>query len=329
MTEWTDDQLNRIIANVKALQNETNNPKHPVLVESDKMLNLLERERNARDGGKAYMDNAIKIARILACFDGNLRQNIEDLMAHTPDGFGSFLPIQFFKMRGMSGGPHHIHDPTTHCIMCAMLIEANKPWKRLAAFLHDVGKAETQTFDTAGVPHFYGHERVGADIAQAWFESFGVDNWESAGVPVRLVVGLIREHMFDLLNVQERRMRKWYDEYGPEFVVTLLDLRVADWSAGRSNPRDLDLARKRRAQGLETLSKWVCADRRLAELRAAGKVPTRKDLAINGTDLIEAGMSPGELIGKALQNLQWAVNEGHVKNDRDSLLAETKKMLGI
>lgn len=281
------------------------------------------------------MTHTANIARILALFDGNIRDNINALMDETPDGEGSILPIQFFKMRAMDGGPHHLHSPTNHCILCATLIEADKPWKRLAAFLHDVGKAETQTFDDKGVPHFYGHEKVGADIALEWFGTFGANptegvvNWEAAGVPVWLVVGLIREHMFDLLNVQERRIEKWLNQYGAEFVVTLLDLRVADWSAGRTNPRELQLARKRRDQGRAQAQDWQSRQDRMEELRSAGKAPTLRDLAINGQDLVDIGMSPGQLIGLTLSNLQRAVNEEELKNDLQSLLAEAKKIIGI
>ena len=47
---------------------------------------------------------------------------------------------------------------------------------------------------------------------------------------------------------------------------------------------------------------------------------TIHDLAINGQDLIEIGISPGPAMGKLLQHLLEVVLEDPQKNDRTTLL---------
>ena len=57
------------------------------------------------------------------------------------------------------------------------------------------------------------------------------------------------------------------------------------------------------------------------ELLKAGEPYTLKMLAINGGDLIRAGVQPGPKLGQLLNAALDAVIENNVPNDREALLA--------
>ncbi len=42
-----------------------------------------------------------------------------------------------------------------------------KPILKLAMLLHDIGKPRTRSMDAAGAVHFFGHEKIGAEMAEA------------------------------------------------------------------------------------------------------------------------------------------------------------------
>ena len=54
------------------------------------------------------------------------------------------------------------------------------------------------------------------------------------------------------------------------------------------------------------------------------KWQTREQLAIDGRDLIAAGMQPGKELGQLLQKLLETVLECPQKNEKEILLAEAK-----
>ncbi len=45
-----------------------------------------------------------------------------------------------------------------------------------------------------------------------------------------------------------------------------------------------------------------------------------KDLAVNGSDLLELGMTPGPAVGRLLNALLESVLNGETENDRQALL---------
>ena len=60
--------------------------------------------------------------------------------------------------------PHHEHDIFTHTAM-VVARAPKEPVMRMTALLHDVGKVDTFTLDDKGIGHFYGHAKVGAQMA--------------------------------------------------------------------------------------------------------------------------------------------------------------------
>ena len=61
------------------------------------------------------------------------------------------------------------------------------------------------------------------------------------------------------------------------------------------------------------------------EIEREGDCLTIKDLAVNGRDLIQAGITPGPQLGLALQQLLEIVLEDPEKNTREYLLSSLPK----
>ena len=268
------------------------------------------------------------ILRILQCEPLEL----EEALTGYIDNMDPF-PEQYMRMRQYPGGPFHLYDPTKHCIICATLMKGDVE-KRLAAFLHDVGKADTRTVDEDGGAHYYKHDEVGADIALAWFKSFGPDehaalnNWIDAGIFAVRVVGWIRWHMFDMEHLHTKMLDRWLDTFGIEWIDVLFDLRRADWSAARTELCDFDLIEKARTTALAYVRTRDAERQRDEAMRKDGKAPTLKDLAVNGTALItELGMEKGPAVGLALHYLKKEVNEGTLTNNPETLLAAVRRWI--
>ncbi|OFX14182.1 MAG: hypothetical protein A2Z18_11230, partial [Armatimonadetes bacterium RBG_16_58_9] len=82
-----------------------------------------------------------------------------------------FAP-ELAAMRGVTQNTYHIHDVWTHTLKTLESIDAGSGITvRLAAVFHDTGKVETKTVDDRGEVHFYGHQRVGAQIARGIMRS--------------------------------------------------------------------------------------------------------------------------------------------------------------
>jgi tRNA nucleotidyltransferase (CCA-adding enzyme) len=174
---------------------------------------------------------------------------------------------------------------------------ANLTIVRFAALLHDIGKPAT-----AADGHFYHHEAVGADLADAFLDGLHV--------PTRLrtdVVHLVRQHMFRYEpGWGDTAVRRFLAKIGPDAVDDLFALREAD-NAGSGVPRDAD--------DLEELR------RRIAAELAAGPILDRSALAIDGSDLIaELGLAEGPELGRMLASLFDRVVENPRLNKRATLL---------
>lgn len=88
----------------------------------------------------------------------------------------TYNPLQYMKditekVKAFGGqkNPHHTLSLFDHCQKCGEIAfeEYGHHFPANAAFIHDYGKIYTQSFDEAGVAHYYQHENYGAHIALA------------------------------------------------------------------------------------------------------------------------------------------------------------------
>jgi tRNA nucleotidyltransferase (CCA-adding enzyme) len=170
---------------------------------------------------------------------------------------------------------------------------------RLAALLHDIGKATTLADG-----HFIGHERVGADLASRALRRLRVP----AAMAIE-VVHAVRHHMYAYDDSwTDAAVRRFIRRVGESRLSLLFALRAADNAAsgvgriGDENQAELE----RRVRD---------------ELAGSPDLFLRNRLAIDGDDLRrELGLAPGPRIGYILHRLMEAVLDDPSRNRRETLL---------
>ena len=71
--------------------------------------------------------------------------------------------------------PHHCYDIYEHMLIAVESIDP-EPTLRFAMLLHDCGKPAVKKFDENGVAHFYGHQRISAEISAQILARLKVSN---------------------------------------------------------------------------------------------------------------------------------------------------------
>lgn len=212
------------------------------------------------------------------------------------------------EMRGFDQkNRHHIYDILTHTAVC---IENTPPVThlRLAALLHDTGKASTFILDKNGEGHFYGHPHKSEEIARRYFNEYKYDNFTKDRALL-----LIKVH--DTVIEEDRvYVKKRLNRMGEEAFFELLALQRADNSA--QNP---EYDRRSHYDKVERIAK---------EVLAQGVCFSLKDLAVNGSDLMENGFPKGKILGEILSHLLKAVIEEKTENTKEALLKEAKERFG-
>src|SRR5439155_18131684 len=119
------------------------------------------------------------------------------------------------------------------------------------------------------------------------------------------IQALIQHHMFPAFDT-EKGARRFLNRVG-EHADDLLDLRWADQGGKSEYPTDPSLS--------------IDNHRQLIEQARQQKAPTAiSQLAVNGGDLIAAGVPQGPEVGTILRSLVDAVIENPELNTRDGLL---------
>ena len=196
--------------------------------------------------------------------------------------------------------PHHAYDLFTHIAK----VTANTPPEltlRWAALLHDVGKIPTFTLDETGRGHFYGHDKASAEMADGILRRLKAPN-----ALREQVVLLISRHM-TRLEPDKKTLRRWSSRLGLPAVKELLTLQEADMgSKGTGKPE-------------ERLQFSVIREV-LREMESEAACLSLKDLAVDGHDLMDLGIT-GREIGQCLNALLEKVLEEALPNERDALLS--------
>lgn len=207
------------------------------------------------------------------------------------EGFAPELAATY----GVRQNKYHRYDVWHHSLKTLEHIPVEQGIvMRLAALLHDVGKAPTRTVDEEGEAHFYGHEAVGAEIAQRLLRRLTYSNAKAEEVgfliSMHLRVGSYRDDWSDTA------MRRLIRDAGG-YLDKLIVLTEADRTAARSSARDADLTPFRK---------------RLAEVKI--KLEGRKIASpLNGREIMEAlGLATGPNIGKVKKYLEEQVVAGNL-----------------
>lgn len=201
--------------------------------------------------------------------------------------------------------PYHCYDVYNH-ISHAIGYGRLDLIEKLALLFHDVGKPKCQVFDENGIAHYYGHAQISAELADNRMRELKYDNDTR-----KKVVELIFYHDATLES-SPKHIKRWLNKIGEEQFRRLLYIRVSDICAQHRGYFD------------ERLDKIEEIRRCLDEVLASEQCFQLKDLAINGNDLISAGIKPGKELGNILNHLLDMVINGEIENEKDKLLTYAK-----
>jgi poly(A) polymerase len=188
-----------------------------------------------------------------------------------------------------------------------------RPAVRWAALLHDAGKPLTRDYDGAGEVHFFGHERVGADMASRILGRLNAD--KTLRSTVRALVELHGRPTAYEESWTDSAIRRLALEAGPVWD-DLLDLAAADVTSGRERKR---LEAARRVAGLRDRFTQLQEQAALASL----------DSPLDGNELMQRfGRPPGPWIKVIKEHLRELVIDGDLApDDRERAAAIAASLL--
>lgn len=177
---------------------------------------------------------------------------------------------------------------------------------RLSAFFHDIAKPSTFSVDERGIGHFYRHNSVGKDMTVKIMRRLNYDK-----KTIEEVSNLVNYHMAVHDIQKESSVKRLMRKIGKETVEKLIYLYEADKSS------TLDRENKEPGENFK----------RIFEKVKNTKEPMgRKDLKIDGNDLIEMGVEKGPAMSHILNELLEYVLENPDKNTFEDLEAEVRKL---
>lgn len=208
----------------------------------------------------------------------------------------------FPEVKAMVGfdqhSPHHYLD----CFEHSLKVLEGTPLDlttRLAALFHDTGKPATFFLDEEGNGRFFVHQKISKDLAKKRFKYLKYSNKIIDDVGI-----LIDRHMDASNAYTEKSVARLLRRLGEENLRRLFDLQEADVLATVHD----DIS------NIENGRNFL---RKILETKL---VLSRKDLAIDGGDLKKLGFKEGPIIGEVLKEIETAVFEENLTNDRDTLL---------
>ncbi|MEQ0489156.1 HD domain-containing protein [Anaerococcus murdochii] len=194
--------------------------------------------------------------------------------------------------------PHHYLDCFDHSLK---VLEGTPPdlVTRLGALFHDTGKPATFFLDEEGNGRFFGHQKISQEIAEKRLKylKYPKKTIEDVGI-------LIGRHMDSSNPYTEKSVARLLRRLGEDNLKRLFDLQEADILATVHD----DISNIEKGRIL------------LKEILERKPVLSRKDLAINGKDLIGLGFEQGPLLGEILKEIERRVFEENLTNDRKTLL---------
>lgn len=220
-----------------------------------------------------------------------------------------FMPEFDVAMETMQHNPHHKYTVGEHSIVAMQHVQPEK-MIRLIMLLHDLAKPVVLTTDDRGDDHFVGHTQAGANMAKGILKRLKFDN-----ATIDFVYRMVKHHddrpPMDNMALVRRRI----SEIGLENMPMMIEIKRADilaqsdynFESKMGYVDDLERAYK------EVIEKNHCVN--------------KKDLSVNGRDLIAMGMKPGEEMGVVLDLLFDIVINDPKLNDREKLLERANKLI--
>lgn len=203
--------------------------------------------------------------------------------------------------------PYHKYDVWEHTVRAVDAAPADDLLLRRTMLFHDVAKPACARFDETGRGHFKRHAPVGADMAGGIMKRLRYDNRAIAEICT-----LIRHHADKYFTKPD--LKRLVSEIGADTFFRLIEVRKYDNLAKNEFVYEENLF-------FDDLARTV------REFLAAGECCSLKELAVNGNDLKDAGLSGAE-VGAMLHELFEQVITEQLPNSREELLAYAGRRCG-
>ena len=198
--------------------------------------------------------------------------------------------------------PHHCYTVGEHILKGVSLVRRDKVL-RLTMFLHDIAKPACHTVDEEGIDHFRGHAEVGFGLSKNILQRLKYDN-----ATIRKVTTLVKYHDTQI-RLTEPAVRKAIVMTGTDLFPLLLEVKQADFLSQSTYMRE------EKQEKFDTLCGIY---ERIIE---CGDCLSLRELAVNGSDLIEAGVKPGREVGDILAQMFEEVLNVPEHNSKEYLLS--------
>ncbi len=206
-----------------------------------------------------------------------------------------FAP-ELLLMQGVEQGKFHHLDVWNHTLKVLENAGPSDPLLALGALLHDIGKPSTRSIDEKGNTRFFGHEDVGAKMANELLRRLKLPQRD-----IDVVVALVKNHMRlgtspGFTPSAARRLLRDMDGN----VERLLQLVEADANGLKAGVRVVDLSPIRQ---------------RLEQVQAATPVSTLVS-PLSGEEIMAiTGLEQGQEVGRLKKMLTEMVLEGELMPD--------------
>ena len=218
-----------------------------------------------------------------------------------------FMPEFDVAMETEQHNIHHMYTVGEHTIVAMQHVRPEKNI-RLIMLLHDLAKPIVKTTDEEGQDHFRGHTQGGADMARQILRRLKFDN-----ATIDFVARMVKHH--DDRPEKPNSIRRMFSAIGLENVPMMLEIKRADLLGQSTYQRESKMAivDNLEAQYRECVANQTCLQ--------------KKDLSVNGSDLIAMGMKQGKEMGIVIDQLFEAVIENPEMNQREKLLSLAHKLI--
>ena len=216
---------------------------------------------------------------------------------------GVILPEFDAMMETEQNTPHHCLSVGEHTIKAMQMIEPD-PVLRWTMLIHDMGKPECRQICADGQDRFLRHAEKSEEHAREIMNRMKMDN-----ATKRAVEKLVRAHD-DRMPAEPRPVRRAINRIGEDLFEDYCKVRRADVMAQSEYRRDEKIEN---LDAIDALYRQILEEKQCVSLA---------DLAVKGSDLIEAGVPGGPQIGEILQKmLDWVLDDPSL-NEKEALLSK-------
>ena len=218
-----------------------------------------------------------------------------------------FMPEFDVAMQTKQNNIHHMYTVGEHILVSMQNVQPEKNI-RLIMLFHDIAKPIVKTTDEDGVDHFRGHTQGGADLSRKILRRLKFDN-----ATIDFTALMVKHH--DDRPEKPVAIRRMFSEIGIEHVPMMLEIKRADLLGQSTYQREskMALVDNLEAHYKECIENHYCLQ--------------KKDMSVNGSDLIKMGMKQGKDMGLVIDQLFDAVIEEPQLNEREKLLELAHKLI--